>query len=827
MAKGTKRLLALLLALMLCAALLSTTSLAEDEEPGTIELVEAPEPEDEPAVEGTIDIALPADETEGETASGECGDFLTWSFNPDTGVLTIAGTRTMYNYSDSSLVPWSSYRELITSVVLLEGVASIGDYAFCDCPALASVTIPESVTSIGRYAFCDCPALTSVTIPESVSSLRECTFCNCTALTSVTIPASLTSIVVAAFSNCTGLTTVFFNGYEEAVAWNKSNNKWSTEENDALFDATWVYGSTLEEGWDVCGNALSWHYDSGTGMLTVKGVGPMWEFNSSSRPWVDYCDELLGIKLEPGPTSISKEAFCYCTRLRSVELSEGLTSAGDSAFSGCDSLTSVVIPESLTTIRGGMFGECERLKTAGPLEGDYNIRFGWKEAIPARAFSSCGLEEVTIPEGVTSIGSYAFSGCALTSISLPEGVTRIEQGAFSSCWALTSVTFPASVNDIEWQAFNYCDSLTEIWFEGSAPRIDTSFYAVTATAYYPSNVAGWTEDVLQDYGGTLTWVPYEVEDGLLASGVCGEDLTWSLTALGALTITGTGDMDDWEWNNGPWYPYHNVIVLVSLPDDLTNIADYAFYQCGNLPTVDIPSGVTSIGNHAFEQCFALSAITIPDGVTGIGDSAFHYCTGLTSVTIPENVTSIGVMAFGGCRGLKNVVFLGSAPEIGGICFVDTTATAYYPADDDTWTEDVRQDYGGKITWVPYTGEPMINVFTDVQYGKYYYEPVLWAYYHDPQITGGISETEFGPGNTCTREQIVTFLWKACGAPEPVTTANPFVDVPEGKWYYKPVLWAVEKGITGGMDATHFGVGKPCTRGQIVTFLYKAKAFLDA
>jgi hypothetical protein len=70
---------------------------------------------------------------------------------------------------------------------------------------------------------------------------------------------------------------------------------------------------------------------------------------------------------------------------------------------------------------------------------------------------------------------------------------------------------------------------------------------------------------------------------------------------------------------------------------------------------------------------------------------------------------------------------------------------------------------------------------------------------------------------------VTFLWKAMGAPEHTTTVNPFQDVKSTKYYYKAVLWAVENGITGGVDATHFGVGKPCTRGQIVTFLYKAPA----
>ena len=115
----------------------------------------------------------------------------------------------------------------------------------------------------------------------------------------------------------------------------------------------------------------------------------------------------------------------------------------------------------------------------------------------------------------------------------------------------------------------------------------------------------------------------------------------------------------------------------------------------------------------------------------------------------------------------------------------------------------------------------VNPFTDVPEDKYYCQPVLWAYYHDPQVTSGTGDTTFSPNRTCTREQIVTFLWKAAGAPAPETTDNPFTDVTEGKYYYDAVLWAVENEITGGMSETSFGVGKPCTREQAVTFLWKA------
>ena len=118
-------------------------------------------------------------------------------------------------------------------------------------------------------------------------------------------------------------------------------------------------------------------------------------------------------------------------------------------------------------------------------------------------------------------------------------------------------------------------------------------------------------------------------------------------------------------------------------------------------------------------------------------------------------------------------------------------------------------------------EPLENPFVDVVEGKYYYDSVLWAYYHDPRITGGTDDTHFSPNKTCTREQIVTFLWKAKGAPEPKSNENPFTDVKSNKYYYKAVLWAVENGITGGVTKTAFGVGQPCKREQAMTFLWKA------
>ena len=113
-----------------------------------------------------------------------------------------------------------------------------------------------------------------------------------------------------------------------------------------------------------------------------------------------------------------------------------------------------------------------------------------------------------------------------------------------------------------------------------------------------------------------------------------------------------------------------------------------------------------------------------------------------------------------------------------------------------------------------------NPFVDVLESDSFYDAVLWAYYAEPQVTNGMDPTHFGPSLTVTRGQCAAFLWRAMGCPEPKSTNNPFVDVPADQYYYKPVLWAVENGITKGVDATHFNPDDTLSTQHIVTFLYR-------
>ena len=153
--------------------------------------------------------------------SGSCGDKLTWSLSDD-GTLTISGKGAMDNYKFDGYdylansyytdAPWYTYHYYIKSVVIENGVTSIGDRAFYGCANLTSVTIPSSVTSIGSSAFYRCYELTSVTIPSRVTSIGSNAFEECESLTSVTIPYGVAEIGERTFYNCKALTSVTIPG---------------------------------------------------------------------------------------------------------------------------------------------------------------------------------------------------------------------------------------------------------------------------------------------------------------------------------------------------------------------------------------------------------------------------------------------------------------------------------------------------------------------------------------------------------------------------------------------------------------------------------------
>ena len=231
---------------------------------------------------------------------------------------------------------------------------------------------------------------------------------------------------------------------------------------------------------------------------------------------------------------------------------------------------------------------------------------------------------------------------------------------------------------------------------------------------------------------------------------------------------------------------------------------------GSSYTYEIPKTVTKIADYAFfngsDNAKVKSVkIVIPDSVEHIGDFAFYNLPLQEMIEIPSSVTYIGKAAFKFCFSLKTVYYCGTEAQWKRIVL----------GEDNDHLLNAKIVYGVSGEKSDKTGNP----FTDVPADAYYADAVKWAY--ENGITTGTSATTFGPMDTCTRGQVVTFLWRAKGCPEPTSTVNPFTDVKETDYFYKAVLWAVENGITNGMTETTFGPKETCTSGHVVTFLWRA------
>ena len=282
--------------------------------------------------------ALAAEVLYSGTCSGEGdGSNLTWTLD-DEGTLRIEGKGRMKDYNWRNGSPWYNYRSSVKSVVIGEGVTSIGWSAFSGCSSLTLGTIPESVTSIGGYAFYGCSSLMSATIPEGVTGIEWQTFYACSSLTSVTIPSSVTSIGREAFRDCSSLASVSIPSSVTSIG---------------------------ESAFCNCSNLKSVY-------ITDLAAWCKIEFSSyDSNPLCSNCAELYingekatNIEIPTGVTSIGSRAFEYCRSLTSVTIPEGVTSIGRSAFYNCSNLTSVTIPSSVTSIdskafyNSDFFGNC-------------------------------------------------------------------------------------------------------------------------------------------------------------------------------------------------------------------------------------------------------------------------------------------------------------------------------------------------------------------------------------------------------------------------------------------------------------------------------------
>ena len=505
----------------------------------------------------------------------------------------------------------------------------------------------------------------------------------------------------------------------------------------------------------ICGAKAQWMLEE-SGVLQIFGTGAIASYAADAFPWSSFRDQIL-----------------------QVVIGEGITAISDGAFAGCPKLTCVTISKDVTTLGKMVFYNCPELETV--------------DVDPANQKFLCPQGNVLLNNWETTL--YWVSPTLSGEYTVPDSIYTIMDGAFAGNRGLTALKIP-DFGKIKSRAFENCTALTSITFTSYAGKIsEDAFRGVCATVFYPYGSGHWNERLRLDYGGDLTWkgicqnehrnVSREVlaatcvEPGYttytcktcgfvwvddhteatgihsydhdrditcnvcgfvrsagLASGFCGESVTWVLTEDNTLHIDGTGAADSYVPAEAPWCEYQDQIRQVLVYEGITVLWDGAFAGYPELTKVVLRGQNTQLGVGNFRGCPKLEQVivsdtneqyishsysalftaeyasvilvlptlsgeyTLPEEVQSIADYAFSGNHGLTDITVPEGVTRIGSRAFEDCTEVKTITFTGDAPAIAEDAFRGTSVKIIYPADNETWTAEVRKQYGGSLIWWP-------------------------------------------------------------------------------------------------------------------------------
>ncbi len=665
-------------------------------------------------------------------ASGSCGANATWSYESTT--LTISGTGEMYDYAYGE-APWNAYAETMTSLIIEEGITSIGNNAFAGCEKLNSITYPASgFTSIGDYAFSGAK-VKQPNLPRTLTHLGTGAFASSQAK-GVSIPASLKKVGDYAFEGCANLESVgIFEGVEEI--------------GESAFDGCAFTVITIPN--------------------TVKTIG-VCAFMSNT--------DLESVYISTGVKTIGDAAFQGCTGLKKIGIGGGAKpTLGDAVFTEDDGTTlldieAFYVPYGVNYDGWGGYDsgkfETEMLGTwtnsTDPEFGSGNWRFdilegkltvsgtgqlnvapwndepainpivyqdyehpgfwgGIKSAVFLSGITSlenmaCGMQincaSVTLPNTLKTITNSALEECAFTSIDLPEGLETIDMYAFFGS-KLTSVVIPSTVTKLGYSAFLYnkdlavvtmlpttpptlepelpfgeCEALTAIYVpdsyaatykvtDGWSEYADLIKDAPTTTFTYTASEKVTKFDTYANFKGAMSVKSHEYDEGTQAGTVVYEgyvttigEMALTYTKLTSITIPECVTVIDTYSFQGS--DKLTAVNFVGTPA-VTTIGNRAFNSCSALTTFTVPATVTSIGARAFANCSELSTFTFAGTptITSIGNSAFSDCKKLTSFTIPESVKTLGTTVFW-FAGLTSLNIPAGVTSIGQALFCSSPVT---------------------------------------------------------------------------------------------------------------------------------------------------------
>ena len=749
-------------------------------------------------------------------------------------------------------------------------VTEIGANAFSKCTEFSLTGLPSSIKSIGAAAFANCGNIESLALPGTLESIGEAAF-NGTVIDKASFDGTPEKWVAIGGNNC-GIAqnkidflehTCDFSGwkYDEHKHWQqcscgKTQNEGAHTGTGEICD---VCGAALAEalGSGSIDGGLSWSL-SRSGALTISGSGKMPDFSSvaNAAPWDEQKDKIQSAVIESGVQSISGGAFSGCTALKKVSISDTVAQIDLNAFDGCTALAEFevaadnkafssdggvlfsadkkllrcpvgkaadyTVPSGTVAIAGGAFKDCAKLESLVIPDS--------VTAIGKSAFENCAaLKRITLPKSITKLEALTFSGCAaLAEIALPDGLKALGEKVFSGCAALKSVKIPAEVTVIPTEAFSGCVSLESITIPKNVSHIkERAFDGCTALKKvdYLGSDTGWSQvtketgnNALDNAEKSFTRTDYEhkytdtvipptcTERGCtvhLCS--CGDKREDSYTPplghsyKGGICVR-CGILDP----NKDIPHKHDFIPIVTKPTCMSEGFTTYTCSCGECYTKDYVSAV----GHKTQLQNAKAAGCLTGGYTG--DEVCTVCgkvfkQGSVIFALGHDPQPVRVKAptctESGYTGDLICMRCGDMTQIG-----TTVAAAGH------------KFFGGVCSVCGAKGAEAAPKFDDVKSGAFYFDAVQWAVKNG--ITNGTGKNTFSPNDVCSRYQIVMFLWRAAGQPE-AKAAVSFADVKPGDIFYEAVQWAVERGITKGTSSTSFSPFAPCTRGQIVTFLYRS------